>query len=84
MCGCLHGLCCRMQKDVKAILAVNKKYKVLITAHQAFFTKEAVEQIALITIKNFTGFENTRLTHGQGFPLENEVKIEKVKHLATV
>jgi D-lactate dehydrogenase len=31
---------------------------VLITPHQAFFTKEAVEQIALITIQNFTDFEN--------------------------
>jgi D-lactate dehydrogenase len=40
---------------------------VLITPHQAFFTKEAVEQIALITIKNFTDFE-------LGRPLENEVK----------
>ena len=40
---------------------------VLITPHQAFFTKEAVEQIAQITIKNFTDFE-------KGGPLENEVK----------
>jgi D-lactate dehydrogenase len=40
---------------------------VLITPHQAFFTKEAVEQIALITIKNFTDFE-------MGRTLENEVK----------
>jgi D-lactate dehydrogenase len=40
---------------------------VLITPHQAFFTKEAVEQIANITIKNFTDFE-------MGRPLENEVK----------
>jgi D-lactate dehydrogenase len=39
---------------------------VLITPHQAFFTKEAVEQIALITIKNFTDFEDGHL-------LENEV-----------
>lgn len=30
---------------------------VLITPHQAFFTIEAVEQIAMITIKNFTDFE---------------------------
>jgi D-lactate dehydrogenase len=30
---------------------------VLITPHQAFFTLEAVEQIALITIRNFTDFE---------------------------
>jgi D-lactate dehydrogenase len=47
---------------------------VLITPHQAFFTKEAVEQIALTTIKNFTDFEN-------GLPLENEVKVEKAIHL---
>jgi D-lactate dehydrogenase len=40
---------------------------VLITPHQAFFTKEAVEQIALVTIKNFSDFEN-------GLPLVNEVK----------
>jgi len=45
---------------------------VLITPHQAFFTKEAVEQIALITIKNFTDFE-------QGTLLENEVPFEQ-KH----
>jgi len=30
---------------------------VLITPHQAYFTIEAVEQIAAITIKNFTDFE---------------------------
>lgn len=41
---------------------------VLITPHQAFFTREAVEQIAITTIKNLTDFEN-------GIPLENEVKI---------
>ena len=40
---------------------------VLITPHQAFFTKEAVEQIAITTIKNFSDFEN-------GLLLENEVK----------
>ncbi|MEP7319773.1 MAG: 2-hydroxyacid dehydrogenase [Panacibacter sp.] len=47
---------------------------VLITPHQAFFTKEALEQIAIITIKNLTDFEN-------GIQLENEVKVEKIKHL---
>lgn len=46
---------------------------VIITPHQAFFTKEAVEQIAITTVKNLTDFEN-------GIPLENEVKIEKIKH----
>ena len=43
---------------------------VLITPHQAFFTKEAVEQISIITIQNFTDFEN-------GLPLLNEVKVQK-------
>ncbi|MEP7143987.1 MAG: 2-hydroxyacid dehydrogenase [Ferruginibacter sp.] len=43
---------------------------VIITPHQAFFTREAVEQIAITTIKNLTDFE-------KGIPLENEVKIEK-------
>jgi D-lactate dehydrogenase len=49
---------------------------VLITPHQAFFTKEAVEEIAFTTIKNLTDFE-------KGIPLENEIKIQKIKHLAT-
>lgn len=40
---------------------------VLITPHQAFFTKEAVEQIAIITIKNLSDFED-------GLSLENQVK----------
>jgi D-lactate dehydrogenase len=46
---------------------------VLITPHQAFFTKEAVEQIAITTIKNLSDFEN-------GMPLENEVKSKIIKH----
>lgn len=49
---------------------------VLITPHQAFFTKEAVEQIAITTIKNLTDFEKQ-------LPLENEVKIKKIEELAT-
>ena len=40
---------------------------VLITSHQGFFTKEALEQIATITLKNINDFEN-------GLPLENEVR----------
>jgi D-lactate dehydrogenase len=40
---------------------------VLITPHQAFYTQEAVSEIAKITIKNFTDFENNEI-------LENEVK----------
>lgn len=41
---------------------------VLITSHQAFFTKNALEQIGEVTMRNLTGFE-------QGdYPPENEVK----------
>ncbi len=43
-------------------------HNVLITPHQGFFTKEALDEIAKTTIKNFTDFE-------KGLPLENEVKI---------
>jgi D-lactate dehydrogenase len=43
---------------------------VLITPHLGFFTKEAVEQIAAITIKNFSDFES-------GVVLKNEVVIQK-------
>jgi D-lactate dehydrogenase len=39
---------------------------VLITSHQGFFTKEALEQIATVTIKNISDFEN-------GLTMENEV-----------
>lgn len=42
-------------------------HNVLITPHQAFYTKEAVTEIAKITIKNFTDFE-------ENLPLTNEVK----------
>lgn len=40
---------------------------VLVTAHQAFFTSEALEQIAIITLNNLADFEN-------GKALVNEVK----------
>ena len=40
---------------------------VLITGHQGFFTKEALEQIAQVTLQNLTDFENKAA-------LENEVK----------
>ncbi len=40
---------------------------VLITSHQGFFTHEALEQIAKITLGNLAAFE-------QGLPLDNEVK----------
>jgi D-lactate dehydrogenase len=39
---------------------------VLITSHQGFFTREALEQIATITLKNISDFE-------KGSALENEV-----------
>jgi D-lactate dehydrogenase len=43
---------------------------VLITAHQAFFTKEALENIAETTMQNISDFENDQ-------PLKNEVKAEE-------
>ena len=53
-----------IQDDVfERLLSFNN---VLITPHQAFYTHEAVTEIAKITIKNFTDFE-------KGLPLENEV-----------
>ena len=42
---------------------------VLITSHQGFFTKEALEQIVMITLKNISDFE-------KGLQLENEVKFQ--------
>jgi len=42
---------------------------VLITSHQGFFTKEALEQIAMITQKNIGDFEKS-------LPLENEVRFQ--------
>ncbi len=45
---------------------------VLITAHQGFFTKEALEQIATITLENISSFENGEL-------LENEIKMISTK-----
>lgn len=46
---------------------------VLITSHQGFFTKEALEQIAITTLNNISNFES-------GLSLENEVKIERIKN----
>lgn len=43
-------------------------HNVLITPHQAFFTKEALDEIALTTLKNISHFES-------GLPLVNEVKL---------
>jgi D-lactate dehydrogenase len=45
---------------------------VLITSHQGFFTKEALEQIAVTTLKNLSDFENNVLS-------ENEVAFEQAK-----
>ena len=42
-------------------------HNVLITPHLGFFTNEALNQIAIITLKNHTDFED-------GLPLENEIK----------
>lgn len=47
---------------------------VLITPHQAFFTKEALDEIARITISNFNSFENNTVT-------ENEVVFDQPKLL---
>ncbi len=44
-------------------------HNVLITPHQGFFTHEAMSQISITTMKNFTAFE-------KGLPLENEVKMK--------
>ena len=40
---------------------------VLITSHQGFFTKEALEEIATVTLHNISCFEKE-------LPLENEVQ----------
>ena len=42
---------------------------VLITPHQAFFTKEALNEIARITISNFNSFEDNTSTNNEvSFP----------------
>ena len=51
----------------EVILRLMSFHNVLITAHQGFFTKEAMDQIATTTLKNLSDFEN-------GLPIENEVK----------
>jgi len=50
------------------ILRLMSFHNVLITGHQGFFTEEAMEQIATITLKNLSDIEN-------GLPTDNEVKI---------
>ena len=48
------------------ILRLNSFPNVLITSHQAYFTKEAMDQITVITLNNIRSFENKH-------PLANEV-----------
>jgi D-lactate dehydrogenase len=45
---------------------------VLVTGHQAFFTRNALQRIAATTIDNISAFE-------QGLPLENQVTAERIK-----
>lgn len=45
---------------------------VLITAHQAFFTREAMEEIARITLSNLDDFEDGKI-------LVNEIKVDVVR-----
>lgn len=45
---------------------------VLITGHQAFFTRNALEQIAKVTLENLSAFE-------EGRALENVVRMQRVK-----
>jgi len=41
---------------------------VIVTSHQAFFTREALDEIARITLQNIQDFLD-------GKPLENEISI---------
>lgn len=58
-----------LQDDVLARLLTFPN--VLVTSHQAFLTKEALEAIARVTLENVTAFE-------RGEPPRNEVRAEKV------
>ena len=53
-----------IQDDV--IMRLMSFPNVLITAHQAFFTEEALSQIATITLQNISDFED-------GQPLDNKL-----------
>lgn len=55
------------------ILSLMSFPNVLITSHQGFFTKEALEKIAITTFNNISNFES-------GLSSENEVKIEWIKN----
>jgi D-lactate dehydrogenase len=50
---------------------------VLVTSHQAFLTKEALENIAHVTLENVSAFE-------RGEPLRNAVLAEQVMRLSLV
>lgn len=50
---------------------------VLITPHQAFFTREAIEQIATTTIQNISNFED-------GSPTKNQVLSTTIKSTKTL
>jgi D-lactate dehydrogenase len=54
-----------LDDDIERLLSF---HNVLITPHQGFFTKEALEQIATTTLNNLTSFE-------KGLPLENQVLV---------
>jgi D-lactate dehydrogenase len=58
-----------LQDDVLARLLTFPN--VLVTAHQAFLTRDALDAIAETTLENVTAFE-------EGRPLENEVRAEDV------
>ncbi len=58
-----------LQDDVLARLLTFPN--VIVTAHQAFLTREALAKIAEVTLGNVTAFE-------EGRPLENEVRAEEV------
>ncbi len=53
----------------EVILRLMSFHNVLITGHQGFFTAEAMEQIATVTLKNLSDVEN-------GSATENEVKLQ--------
>jgi D-lactate dehydrogenase len=59
-----------IQDDI--FMRLNSFPNVLITGHQAFFTRNALEQIAKVTIENLTAFE-------EGRTLINRVALEQVR-----
>jgi len=67
-------------KDLSEIIITDDKISrlmtfpnVLVTAHQAYFTENALTQIARVTIQNITDFETG------SFNRQNEVTIEMIK-----